>query len=108
MIEWIKPRPKNKDKRVVKKFALIPTECHQDVWIWFESYYLLQEYQDNSGPYYYYKSKTSWQTINKLSKKQFKAFEQNIALHLTDENVRLREFAEIIQRKISKTNKENL
>jgi len=112
MIEWNLKRPKNRDKRIVKKFALFPVECHSDVKIWLEYYFVFQEYEEyepnfltlNAGYYSYdYKTRYSrWTTVNIFSQSQFANFKQNLALHLTDTNLRLRMFAEVVQRELIK------
>ena len=94
MIEWTSNLPKNGDKRIRKKFCILPRRCQQDRIVWLDHIYLFQQFYEKTYSDQWYRG--NWNTHATLSPSQYKRFSEEIALNITDPREKIREFAEII------------
>lgn len=48
-MRWTRKRSKVGDRRVRKRFAFLPTECRDEVWVWLEFYEVMEECRQVHG-----------------------------------------------------------
>jgi len=96
MIEWTRPSMRVGQLRILKRFALTPIECQQDVMVWLGSYYQFQElYNHYDG----LSHELKWNTLTTLSFSQFDIFKKEIVLNLVAPESHIRKFAELAKEK---------
>lgn len=57
------PEPKPGDYRIVKRFALFPVLCENNVKVWWQTYYVEQKYMESGDSYHGFSRE--WITMHK-------------------------------------------